>query len=301
MLVIFSIPANVLALPIPPEIKKIVTFIFIKNNKNEFIPNGTGFFVCVETNREKSDTCITYLVTAKHVLQQQDGKSFFSEVFIRLNKKGGTVEMLPLKLITDGEKKNIFFHEDSTVDLAVINALPNPQLYDFKILPDNFITTKEDFQKLNIREGSEVFFSGLFIRHMGEQKNYPIVRFGKVALVTDEKIDWNGDKVELYLIEATTYGGNSGSPVFFYAGIEREPGKLIFSKSGALLKLAGVMKGFFNESGTIQFIETSKIPVASLNSGIAGVIPSYKLYEILFSDELMRQRNNPIIVGITPP
>jgi len=291
MIAVISIPVIALALPIPSDVKNIVTFIFIKNDKGELVPNGTGFFVRVKPNQEKSDTFSTYLVTAKHVLQQQDAKSLFSEVFIRLNKKDGIAEMLPIKLIADGEKKNIFFHEDPTVDLAVINTVPNPQQYDFKVLPDNFITTKDDFHKLNIREGSDVFFTGLFLRHYGEQRNYPIVRFGRVALVTNEKIDWNGDKTDLYLIEATTYGGNSGSPVFFFFGVEREPGMLVFSKS-PVLKLAGVMKGFFYEGGPIQFIETSKIPVASLNSGIAGVVPAYKLHEILFGEELIKQRNN---------
>jgi hypothetical protein len=44
-------------------------------------------------------------------------------------------------------------------------------------------------KKLEIQEGDEVFFCGLFESHYGQQKNQPIMRFGKVALMTDEKIE----------------------------------------------------------------------------------------------------------------
>lgn len=275
------------ALPIPPEVKTIISFIYVQGKDGKLVPNGTGFFVGVKL-AEKPDTFNVYLVTAKHVLQTEDKKSFFREVFIRLNKKDGNVEILRLPLIKEGKNKNVYLHEDLTVDLAVIPALPDQQQYDFKFLPDDFITTKEDFQKLKIREGSEVFFTGLFLPHIGEQKNYPIVRFGRVALITDEKIDWDGVKTELYLVETTSYGGNSGSPVFFYLGAEREPGSIIIGNP--VLKLAGVMKGYFGLLQPVQFAETSKIPVVSSNIGIAGVIPAYKLHDILFSEELKRQR-----------
>lgn len=52
---------------------------------------------------------------------------------------------------------------------------------------------------------------------MGEHRNNPIVRFGRVALLPEDKIPWqeNGksaESVELYLLETQSYGGNSGSP-----------------------------------------------------------------------------------------
>ena len=41
-----------MATKIPQRIINVVTFIFIRNNKNEIIPNGTGFFVSVEVGRQ---------------------------------------------------------------------------------------------------------------------------------------------------------------------------------------------------------------------------------------------------------
>lgn len=279
----------IMAIPIPPEVKEIVSFVFSPGKDGKPIPNGTGFFVGVKLS-ERPEYSAIYFVTAKHVLQRPDKKSFYSAVFLRLNKKDGKAEMIHLPLSVSGIRKNVFMHKDSTVDLAVIPAVYDPQKYDYKFLPDNYITTKDDYKELKIREGAEIFFTGLFLPHIGEHRNYPIVRFGKVSLITDEKINWDGQKMELYLVESASFGGNSGSPVFFYFGAEREPGVLTVGQP--VLKLAGIMKGSFGEGRPIQIIETAKVAFAISNIGIAAVIPAYKLHEILFDEELENQRKN---------
>src|SRR5437879_5312472 len=50
---------------------------------------------------------------------------------------------------------------------------------------------------LQIVEGTEVFFAGLFTPFAGEPRNYPVVRFGRIALVTGEPISWEGTKMNL--------------------------------------------------------------------------------------------------------
>lgn len=279
----------IMAIPIPPKVKEIVSFIFVPGKDGKPIPYGTGFFVGVKLS-ERPEYSAIYFVTAKHVLRRPDNRSFYSAVFLRLNKKGGKAEMIRLPLSVSGIRKNVFVHKDSTVDLVVIPVSPDSQRYDYKFLPEDYITTKDDYKELKIREGSEIFFTGLFSHHIGEYRNYPIVRFGRVSLVTDEKINWGGQKTELYLVESASYGGNSGSPVFFYLGAEREPGTL--RVGNPVLKLAGVMMGSFGERRPIQIIETAKVAFAISNIGIAAVIPAYKLHEILFGEELENQRKN---------
>lgn len=288
-----AITTCALAMPIPPETKAVVTFIFVPGNDGKPVANGTGFFVGVK-DKETPDKYSVYLVTAKHVFQKEDTKTFFPFVFVRINKKDSGAEMLRLNLLTEGIGKNVFFHNDPSVDIAIVPALPDQQKYDFKFLPDDFLTTKDEFKKLNIREGSDVFFTGLFAhqfaQEVADQRNHPIVRFGKVALVIDEKINWGKlkDPTELYLIESASYGGNSGSPVYFYLGAEREPGSIMVG--APILKLAGVMLGTFTETNPITVIETGTVPVSKSSIGIALVVPAYKLYEILFSDELKKHR-----------
>jgi len=272
--------------PIPTEVKSIVTFIFIPDGKNEkLIANGTGFFVSIK-NSKNIGSFSRYLVTSKHVIQTPDNKSFVPRIYVRMNKKIGGTEMLPLSLNISGSEKNVHFHKDKNVDLSVISISLDSQKYDFKVLTEDYLISKEDFKNLNIREGSEVFFTGLFSSHLGMQRNEPIVRFGRVALVTDEKINFYGANADLYVIEIGSYGGNSGSPVFFYLGVEREPGSIFAGPP--VMKLAGIMEGYFGQYMPVDNIDAKKeTPLQSRsNTGIAAVIPSYKLFEILVSDEL---------------
>jgi len=276
-----------MAAPIPSEVKSAVAFIFVEKDAKP-IPNGTAFFLGVK-NTSKPDVSAGYLITAKHVICKPKSTDFLDKVFVRLNKKDGDSEFAGVPIVPQGPKRTVFTHSDPLVDIAVIPCLPDVSEFDVKFLPDDMITTKEDYEKLNIREGSEVFFTGLFLPFPGAERNYPVVRFGRVALVTDEKITWKkGKDMDLYLIEADSYGGNSGAPVFFYLGSDREPGKIVVGKP--ILKLAGIMKGSFGERRPLEVVETNRIPVAVNNVGIAAVVPAYKLHEILFSDEVKKHR-----------
>jgi hypothetical protein len=137
---------------------------------------------------------------------------------------------------------------------------------------------------------TQVFFTGLFSPYVGTRKNYPVVRFGRVSLVTDEKIKFADREAHLYLIESGSFGGNSGAPVFFYFEAEREPGALNLGQP--ILKLAGVMSGTFLDAQPLRVIETAKIPLAPSSMGVAAVVPAYKLHDLLFGEELRKQRGS---------
>ena len=286
LLVLFVIGGKGLAGPIPPEIKSVVCFVLIEKD-SKLTPNGTAFFVGVQSP-SKPGSFNVYLITARHVLYKPNTTEFLEKIYIRLNKKDGGSEVGIIPIKTEGADRTVFLDIDPSVDIAVIPFLPDQSRYDFKFLPEEFITTKEDYTKLKIREGSDVFFTGLFTPYPGAEKNYPVVRFGRVALVTDEKINWKGIPMILYLIEAGSYGGNSGAPVFFYLGSDREPGSLVVGPP--VLKLAGIMQGTFLDAHEIKFIDTKTTPTSLSNMGIAAVVPAYKLHDLLYSKELKRQR-----------
>lgn len=285
-LLLFLLGDKGMAAPIPPVVTSVVCFVFIEKDA-KLIPNGTAFFAAVK-DPSKPSSAKGYLVTAKHVLYKHDTTEFLDKVYIRLNKKGGGSEVRTIPIKTQGNNQTVFLHSDLSVDIAVIPIFIDQSRFDVKFLPEKFLTTKEEYTKLDIREGSDIFFTGLFTPFTGAEKNYPIVRFGRVALVTDEKIDWNGIKTSLYLIEAGSYGGNSGAPVFFYLGIDRNPGSLVMGQP--ILKLAGIMQGTFLDAQKIEVINTKATSISLSNMGIAAVVPAYKLHELLFSEELKRQR-----------
>ena len=291
------------AAPIPSqEIKQVVGFIFVQRNKEgkwdpkgKWEPNGTAFFVGIDDTKDPGRMFV-YLVTAKHVLQYQpDPKNrsrqeWFPEARLRLNTTDGQADFVRGPIVISGDKKNVFLHEeDKTVDIAVLPVGIDRKRFEFKAVPQQMITTEKDFRDLQITEGSEVFFTGLFTPYLGVRRNYPIIRFGKVSLITEEKIKFDNVEANLYLIESGSFGGNSGSPVYFYLGADRRPGTLTLGDP--ILKLAGVMSGTFLDLQPITVVETSQIPVARSSMGIAAVVPAYKLHEILFGKELTKTRS----------
>lgn len=288
----FSTHKDALGATVPENLTKTIGFIFAPGQTGE-VPYGTGFFVMVRNEKAPQDdpgkaNGWAYLITAKHVLQDPSGV-FFPRIWVRVNKISGGVDRMTIELNLQGPLKNAFVHPDPSVDIAVV-PLPmlNPSIHDVLVLTDDILVSQKEFKELKIAEGSDVFFTGMFLPHLGENRNYPIVRFGKVALLSDEKITWNGTPTILYLMETFAFGGNSGAPVFFYLGADREPGAIVVGPP--VVKLAGVMQGFFNDFEPIGVVQTNAVPVAKLNSGIAGVVPAYLLHDILYSDELRSKR-----------
>jgi hypothetical protein len=294
--------------PPPMEIAKAVTFIFLADGAGNLqlhpqtggpFANGTGFFVFVENTDGPGG--YGYLVTAKHVLQDENGK-FYSRVYVRVNDKNSGSEFGWLDLTVSGDKQNVFAHTDPTVDIAVIPMLPDQNKFDYLAIPTALIKSKEDFKKSTIMPGSDVFFAGLFTPHVGDKRNVPIFRFGRVAMLTDDRIRWQEagkqpQMVELYLLETMSFGGNSGAPVFFSQGMDRQPGSIILGAPE--ITLAGVMRGNFNEAhpGELIQIPNASVAVVRQNIGIAAVTPAYLLREILYSERLKKLRSdNPIKV-----
>ena len=279
---------------IPPEIKNVVAFVFEKDAKGNIVPDGTGFFVGIKDDT-KPDSIFEYFVTAKHVLQNEDPeshrKTWLPQIYVRLNRKDGKSDTITVPIVLDGKQKNVFIDNDHSVDLAVMHASVDSKIYVTQLLPVDMITTEDDFKAMGIQEGSEVFFTGLFTPYIGTKKNYPVFRFGRVALLTDEKISIGpGDEEDLYLVESGSYGGNSGSPVYFYIGMERSNNAIVVGPP--IIKLAGIMKGTFLDFQPVVAVETKQKSVSQSSMGIAAVVPAYKLHDLLFDDELRKLRQH---------
>ena len=268
------------------QLKKCVTFIFTPHDGG-FVPRGTGFFVGLPVEYKDRlpegvhyDGGIVhpYLVTAKHVLQDTNGK-YLEKIAVRINRQGGSSEIGYVVLNEDA----VFTHDDPAVDIAIVPVSLDPRLYDTIVVQDELISTRQIVEQLEIGEGDDVFFIGLFTHHIGKVRNQPIVRFGRVALIPDEKVQSGPDTEEdLYLMECQSFAANSGSPAFFYISLTRHP---VFMKQR--LYLAGVVKGHFrfppNEEAAIDMLDGP-------NMGIAAITPAFKLHDILHSSKMKEYR-----------
>ena len=276
----------VLASEVPKEIKKVVGFVFLPVDHDGLRARGTGFFVDVPSEADSS-RIVRYIVTAKHVFTNGDEGPWFSKVVIRVNKNAGGVDELPLNLVAEGPHKNVFASTDTTIDIAVATICSDMSRDDVVSFPVDQLTRQEDLPKLHIAEGTEVFFVGMFAAHIGAARNYPIVRFGHMALLSDEKVMWNSIPADVYLIESGSYGGNSGSPVFFYRGEPRADGSITIDYPN--LRLAGVMMGTFLDLQPLQNWPSDDV-LSKASNGIAGVAPSYHVREIIYSSEVIGSR-----------
>jgi len=200
-----------------------------------------------------------------------------------------------LPLVISGPEQTLFLHSDESVDIAVIPiAGKDLDPLDLVELPESWLASSDDIASNHIGVGTDVFFEGMFTPYLGQQKSYPIVRFGRVAMLPDEKISFRGIEIEAYLLETLAFGGNSGSPVFFYLGADREPGSMMLGPP--TIKIAGVMEGYYQDLTPITVVQPASsdnqmIPVSAQNAGIAVVIPAQKVRDILNSAVLIGKRH----------
>lgn len=239
-----------------------------------FLPLGSGFVVGFTPKGAKPEPdgkmpVYKFLVTAQHVIDNRDS------IIIRLNRTDKPeFACFPLSLARQGKDKNVYvLTQRPQVDLIAlrINDLPNtdPTVFDYSlILDDNLMKTYE------VMEGTDVFAVGYLYGYSGNKQNFPVTKFGKVALLTDEV--WyhsepprNLDE-KAYLVEMQIVPGLSGAPVMLQSPqfrVDKE-GKFQFRKIAPCI--IGVIKGLL------------KSP-ASGTQGVAAIEPAANLKELMKS------------------
>jgi hypothetical protein len=273
------------------QLKKTVLFIEHYDNSNKLDYIATGFLIGVPLPDNK-DAITLLLVTNRHVLEHLDPSTntvkFFDKVVLSINLKSPTpdgklIYRYDYTLMINGYNRCATNSNDPDSDI-VICPLEFADAFDIKALSTSNFMTDDLAISTHLNETDDVLFSGLFLSYRGAIKNYPIVRHGKIALINNEKLPMqiNGKNTyqDAYLVELTSYPGNSGSPVFVrYSGI-RETGETESVK----YYLLGVMEGFESAKRPITLINQNYPPVTLEsydNSGIAIVVKSEKINEII--------------------
>lgn len=268
--------------PIPDNVLKCVGFLTVPVAKDivgdidEFKTIGTAFFVG-HVYPQKKDKIYIFLVTAKHVLFHEDG-SRIDNVLLRLNDKK-TGKMKDLNIL---KNSYWFFHPDKSVDLAIHPLVPKGA--DYLFIPDNFIVSDNMIRNNKIGLGDEIFYLGLLDYYSGLDHIVPIARFGKIALVTEEK---TANGMAYYFIDAGNIPGHSGSPVFLWATPSRTPSEIV---AGArIFGLYGVVSALIQYPSPIKIImpkntKSSPIPISLNPGGITAIVPYRYLIELLNND-----------------
>jgi len=155
--------------------------------------------------------------------------------------------------------------------------------------------TKGEIGEYGIGIGDEIFMVGRLINHAGRQKNTPTARFGNISMMPDEPLlHPTGIMQESFVVEARPWSGYSGSPVFVWIpGSDQRTNNLIMSQGWGPW-LLGVDWGHIHdwervyESNGITAV-AEKLKVRA-NTGMAGVVPAWRLRTLLDCEQLKKQR-----------
>ena len=283
---------------IKDEVRKCVIFIARKKPTDDQVHLcGTGFFVAIHD--EDDSVFVTYLVTARHVIERIANGNTDGSVYLRLNHSDG-----PAELYQSDTSSWTFFEDDPRVDVAVLRIGISRKL-DHKVISRQLFAKREVVEKKQIGVGDELFITGLFRNHAGEERNIPIIRMGNIAAMPHERVETRKmGKIHAYLVECRSIGGLSGSPVFVEVDedVDKEPNsepQINFTyytgkRKVTEVRLLGLVHGHYDleciEDSTdedVQFIESLKV-----NMGIAIVVPTDDIVSVLEQESVAKQRSD---------
>lgn len=261
---------------------------------------GTGFIVNVDDVEVDSygshDTVRNrhlYVVTNWHVIIKAKANPV-----VRLNRTDGGVEIL------ETTKESWMRHPNGD-DLAIRSITLRADTHQYTSLDSSrFLNKANSFE---VGPGMDVFMVGRFIQHDGRQRNLPSVRFGNIAMMPLESIPHpEGINQESFMVETRSIGGYSGSPVFCYI----PPGAVHWGARSPRIRRADAplqpneMRFIGVDWGHLPIFERVVIGKTDTphpgdlwvrsNSGMCGVVPAWKLTELLYGEEakMQRERDN---------
>jgi hypothetical protein len=241
-----------------------------------------------------------YAVTNRHVVEA-------GYTVIRLNTIDDEIDVLEL------EQEDWILHPEGD-DLAVAAIdLPQRRHKYHPLDPSEFITRHTVTE---LGAGDDTFMVGRFISHAGMQRNTPSLRFGSIAMLPFEKVRLaSGHMQEAFLVETRSISGYSGSPVFVYRPVQKKT-TLTVPYERDLLRdphgndvrefevtsitdpvgrplLLGVDCGHVLNYEDVLDAGGKAHPYGwkvATNTGMAIVIPAWRLNDLLNIEELVMQR-----------
>lgn len=239
---------------------------------------GTGVIVALETS-PKSAKGLLFVVTNSHVVRE--GKS----PVVRINQISGKADVIPLTA-------DSWMHHPDGDDVA---AAPVGLLaaHRFASVPLELFVTPEGMEKYNFGLGDECFFAGRFVEREGIEQNLPTLRFGNLARLAVEPITHptRGIEQESFLVEARSLSGYSGSPVFVY-------------QTAVVTAQDTRMRAWDHSPVFLLGIDWCHLPIhkpvleadretlvsedlwVETNSGMMGVVPAWKIAELMTGEEV---------------
>jgi hypothetical protein len=284
------------------DILKTIVYLG-REDHGSFVPYGTGFITARLPNEHQAWQT---LVTARHVIDSIKAKT----VYVRLNNRAGEAQTIRVA------KDEWHFHPDDRVDVAVCPSIIGADVFDilhFALgphsapgIPDHSLSP-DLIKKHRVGIGDEAYIAGMFVGRMGNKRNIPIVRQGTIAAMPDEPMETSYGFHEAFLLESLSIHGLSGSPVCLNMPLNRRMSSTYLMNGPLPLPgdaplpfyVMGMVLGYNEVYGPTDKINLAtptksgrqrRVNVA-LNTGIAVVLPIWKVIEAIDEPSIQSQRD----------
>jgi hypothetical protein len=248
--------------------------------KNGSRTGGSGFLVTLPSI-VLVGRGLLFAVTNAHVIEA-------GNTVVRLNTTDGKFDTFDFT-----DKDWILHHDKDDIAICCMPEL-DPNLHTFAEIGPGTLLKRHEIAQFNIGPGDDAFVVGRFVNAQGKLKNIPSVRFGNIAQMPIEPIEQ--DRVfgkfqqESFLVEARSISGYSGSPVFLILHATQSRQQEGMRLHTDVFRLLGVQWGYILDSESVR--DSSGRPVntglhVTMNTGMMGVVPAWKLSDLLRRDEIM--------------
>lgn len=241
---------------------------------------GSGFLITLPS-AVIPGSGILFAVTNAHVIEA-------GNTVVRLNTKDGKFDTF------DFTELNWIPHPDRD-DIAIC-CMPklDPNLHSYTEIGPGTLLKRHEIATYNIGPGDDAFVVGRFANAQGKLRNIPSVRFGNIAQMPIEPIEqprvFGKFQQESFLVEARSISGYSGSPVFLILHASQSRQQEGLGLHTDVFRLLGIQWGYIQDSEPVR--DSAGRPVdtglkVTLNTGMMGVVPAWKLSDLLRRDDIV--------------
>jgi hypothetical protein len=267
------------------------------------VPLGTGFLYADVEDRYAPK--FVYLLTARHVIEFARWRHGAAEIRVRINSSDGSSVWVDIPIdhflghpADDTDANGLpllgeaWLRRDESrtrVDLAAsLVPIETVNSVDFYVWPQFHSAPRILLANEGIDPGYEVAIAGLYRNHIGRDRNIPIIRSGILSAMPEEPVSTLLGPSNVYLIEARSVGGLSGSPVFVFSGERRlTEGKAVMRHAHNVWFL-GVIHGHFDVAEADSW--DTAWGRERMNEGIAMVTPCDEIPDLIHREEFMSVR-----------